>query len=223
MNRTMTRLLSSWLLVGALLIMLTACSPSDNPPGNASSEPQPEEKARQQAQQALLNQRLTALQDQAGKLVQQVTDQEQRMLDLASTAQALNAQILQLRRELKAGPSTVAAKPGQPAAQRIAQAKPPKPAAERAAGEKPAPAGRFWMRLILVLIILGAGFAIFKIFMGRWGEDEGEEDDEEITAESLDEEITTEEGTIRIAPEAQSPPFPAPSQEPKGPEDPQTP
>ena len=59
------------------------------------------------------------------------------------------------------------------------------------------------VRLLLIVIILFALWIIARIFLGRLGEEE--EDDEDFALDGGDEEILTEEGTIRISPEAHAP------------------
>jgi len=198
MIRKMKRRIVVWILVGGLALTLSACSPK------TQSGPTPEERT---TQQALLNQKLSALQVQAAKLDKQFADlrldQQQRMQALMIETQALTNQIALLKSDLGVGP---ARKAGRPQVAPFA----PLPAEPKALAPARAPAGntsggRFWLRLLLVIIIIVAILVIVKVFMGRWGEEE-EDDDEELTGDSGDEEIVTEEGTIRVAPEAQAHP-----------------
>ena len=210
MIRFFTRPIPMGLLLTVLAMTLMACS---GPTGKTPPGPTPEEKAQQQAQ--LLSQRLSNLQVQAAQLNQKLevyrAEQEQRAKALINQSQELNAQIVALQTELSAtgapvpAGKTVQSAPSQPAPATQIQTVAPTIAAQApVASVEQKPAVRPLLRLILLIILLAAVAIIVKIFMGRWGEDEDEED--ELGPESADDEISTPEGTIRISPEARTSP-----------------
>jgi hypothetical protein len=200
MMRLIFRPISLLLIAMGAVLALAACS--DEKAAAPAGAP-PADRAQQQAQ---LNQRLAGLQDRAAALNKLVADmqvdQQQRLQNMNTEVKLLNEQIAQLNRDL----GVAGAPPVRPAAPPLAAPSVPAPTAPRAvapAGAEPAAEAvqpesspsRFLIRLILILIMIAAIAYIIKIFLGRWGE---EDEEEEFGPESGDEEYSTEEGTIRI-------------------------
>jgi hypothetical protein len=201
------------LLIG---LLLAGCSGQpEKPAASVAPAPSPalapEVSGKVRQRLAELNQRVTRIDARIADLHE---EQLKRLEALTSETEALVDDIEALDRQLGVKPPALAARPAVPTAGKVLGKATPLPApsvAEPAPSKGPlGPLGR----LLLIIIALFAIWIMARIFLGRLGEEE--EDDEEFTVDSADEDSGVDEGPVRrLDPEVRAP-VDKPGETPRG-------